>query len=181
MADSICKKLNNYWQIIDTSTIISTILNPSSKLLTFSFGEQRDKAINHLRSKMVLYTSSQDINNSNNIVSKDASARSFFENLIMQQQNKTQPLEGELERYLALPLKQSDPLSWWYQYASKFLILSKMARNYLAIQGTSVPSEQAFSVASHTITKVRNRLNPETARASLCLKSWMKQNVGSHK
>ena len=63
---------------------------------------------------MVLYTSSQDINNSNNIVSKDASARSFFENLIMQQQNETQLLEGELERYLALPLIESDPLSWWY-------------------------------------------------------------------
>ncbi len=56
-----------------------------------------------------------------------------------------------------------------------------MAHNYLAIQETSVPNEQAFSVASHTITKVRNRLNPETARASLCLKSWMKQNAGSHK
>ena len=84
MTNSICKKLNDYWQIIDTSTIILTILNPSSKLLIFSFREQRDKAINQLRSKMVLYTLSQDINNSNNIVSKDASARSFFENLIMQ-------------------------------------------------------------------------------------------------
>ncbi len=37
MADSICKKLDDYWQILDTSTTISTILNPSSKLLTFSF------------------------------------------------------------------------------------------------------------------------------------------------
>ena len=46
-----------------------------------------------------------------------------------------------------------------------------MAHNYLAIQETNVPSEQAFSVASHTITKVCNRLNPEIARASLYLKS----------
>ncbi len=56
-----------------------------------------------------------------------------------------------------------------------------MAHNYLAIQETNVLSEQAFSVALHTITKVRNRLNPETARASLCLKSWMEQNAGSYK
>ena len=56
-----------------------------------------------------------------------------------------------------------------------------MAHNYLAIQETSVPSEQAFSVASYTITKVRNCLNPETAHASLCLKSWIEQNAGSHK
>ncbi len=39
MVDSICKKLNDYWQILDTFTTISTILNSSSKLLTFSFGD----------------------------------------------------------------------------------------------------------------------------------------------
>ncbi len=37
IADSIYKKLDNYWQILDTSIIISTILNPSLKLFTFSF------------------------------------------------------------------------------------------------------------------------------------------------
>ena len=55
MADSICKKLDDYWQILDTSTTILTILNPSSKLLTFSFRDQRDTAINQLHSKMILY------------------------------------------------------------------------------------------------------------------------------
>ena len=133
MADSICKKLDDYWQILDTSTTILTILNSNSKLLTFSFRDQRDTAINQLHSKMVLYTLSQDLSNSNDIVSKDTSTRSFFENLIMQQQNETRPLEGELERYLALPLTHSELLSWWHQYASKFPILSKMAHNYLAI------------------------------------------------
>src|SRR6266542_157973 len=89
IADSISKKLDNYWQILNTSTTISTILNPSSKLLTFSFEDQRDTAINQLRSKMVLYTPSQDLSNLNDIVSKDTSVRSFFENLIIQQQNET--------------------------------------------------------------------------------------------
>ncbi len=67
MADSICKKLDDYWQILDTSTTILTILNLSSKLLTFSFRDQCDTAINQLRSKMILYTSSQDLSNSNPI------------------------------------------------------------------------------------------------------------------
>src|SRR6266540_3800695 len=110
IADSIRKKLDNYWQILDTSTTISTILNPSSKLLTFSFEDQRDTAINQLHSKMVLYIPSQDLSNSNDIVSKDTSARSFFENLIMQQQNETRPLEGKLERYLTLSLTHSELL-----------------------------------------------------------------------
>ncbi len=84
MADSIRKKLDDYWQILDTSTTISIILNPSLKLLTFFFEDQRDIAINQLHLKMILYTPSQDLSNSNDIVSKDTSVRSFFENLIMQ-------------------------------------------------------------------------------------------------
>jgi hypothetical protein len=53
-----------------------------------------------------------------------------------------------------------------------------MARDYLTIQATSVPSEQAFSIAGNTISKTRNRLLPETARACLCLKSWIKNKIG---
>ncbi|CAG8473846.1 13407_t:CDS:2 [Cetraspora pellucida] len=37
---------------------------------------------------------------------------------------------------------------------------------------TSVPSEEAFSVAKHTLSPVRNRLDDEKACASLCLKTW---------
>ncbi len=55
MADSICKKLDDYWQILDTFITISTILNLSSKLLTFSFRDQCDIAINQLHLKMILY------------------------------------------------------------------------------------------------------------------------------
>ncbi len=56
IADFICKKLDDYWQILDISTTILTILNSSSKLLTFSFEDQHDTAINQLHSKIVLYT-----------------------------------------------------------------------------------------------------------------------------
>ena len=47
-----------------------------------------------------------------------------------------------------------------------------MAKNYLSAQGTSVPSEQAFSLAAHTVTNLRNNLMPDVVHASLCLKSW---------
>jgi hypothetical protein len=53
-----------------------------------------------------------------------------------------------------------------------------MARDYLTIQATSVPSEQAFPVAGNTISKTRNRLLPETARACLCMKSWIINKIG---
>jgi hypothetical protein len=38
---------------------------------------------------------------------------------------------------------------------------------------TSVPCEQFFSIAGKQITQTRNRMDPETARAYLCLKSWL--------
>ena len=39
-------------------------------------------------------------------------------------------------------------------------------------------SEQAFSVAGNTITPTRNKLDPETTRATLCLKSWIENEMG---
>ncbi|EXX63972.1 hypothetical protein RirG_147230 [Rhizophagus irregularis DAOM 197198w] len=53
-----------------------------------------------------------------------------------------------------------------------------MAKNHLAIQATSVSYEQVFSIAGLTISKVRNRLNPEIAYALLCLKSWITEKIG---
>jgi len=46
-----------------------------------------------------------------------------------------------------------------------------MARDYLPIQGSATPSERAFSNASLTDTKQRNRLAPETFEALQILKS----------
>jgi hypothetical protein len=71
-----------------------------------------------------------------------------------------------------MPLEnQIDPLLWWQSQQQGFPILSQMARDYLCIQATSVASEQAFSVAGLVISPLRNRLEAETARATLCLKS----------
>jgi len=83
-----------------------------------------------------------------------------------------------MERYLAIPLEdQVDPLLWWQVRQEEFPILSQIARDYLCIQATSVASEQAFSVAGLTISPLRNRLDAETARVTLCLKSWIRKAI----
>ena len=46
-----------------------------------------------------------------------------------------------------------------------------MACDYLAIQGSSVPSERAFSSEGLTGTSLRNRLTPATFEALQILKS----------
>ena len=47
-----------------------------------------------------------------------------------------------------------------------------MARDYLAILVTSVPSEESFSLGKNLITDKRNRLAGKIVRICMYLKSW---------
>ncbi|CAG8724358.1 36311_t:CDS:1, partial [Racocetra persica] len=81
----------------------------------------------------------------------------------------------EIDKYLTEIETEAELLHWWKASAAQFPTLSRLAMDFLAMQATSVPSEQAFSVAKHTISLTRNRINPEVARTSLCLKSWYRE------
>jgi len=65
------------------------------------------------------------------------------------------------------PLTQSKLQHHSVQYPT----LSRMARDYLAIQGSATPSERAFSSGGTTGTAKRNRLTPEAFEALQLLKS----------
>ena len=52
-----------------------------------------------------------------------------------------------------------------------------MARDYLAIQGSSVASERAFSSGARTGTTLRNRLSPETFEALQIVKDGYKTGL----
>lgn len=69
--------------------------------------------------------------------------------------------EDEIFRYQAEPVLIRDPLQWWNHYSSRFPTLAKLAKKFLCIMGTSVPSERVFSIAGLTVTKTRSRLDPE--------------------
>ncbi|CAG8474983.1 3253_t:CDS:2 [Cetraspora pellucida] len=177
MASSINNTLKKYWAIhdCDESAKIATILDPTSKLITFPLLNERDIAIASLRNVIAQYESPV-------LATNAASTSSFYDkrkkfiSLISQQQTIELPRIGlpvskELKTYLSLPIVESDSLQWWADNKCRFPVLAKIAQDYLAIQGTCVPCEEAFSTASITISKLRNHLNPETAHASLCLKS----------
>jgi len=47
-----------------------------------------------------------------------------------------------------------------------------MARRYLAIPATSAPVERVFSIGGNIVTESRNRLDLETVKKTVLLKSW---------
>ncbi|KAM4546398.1 E3 SUMO-protein ligase ZBED1-like [Fundulus diaphanus] len=71
--------------------------------------------------------------------------------------------EEEMELYCrcpAVPLSE-DPLDWWHRHKGTFPLLSRLAKTYLCIPGTSVSAERVFSTAGDVITAKRSALKPD--------------------
>ena len=71
----------------------------------------------------------------------------------------------------------TDPLDWWKLNCKCFPNLSKMAKDYLAIQSISVPSEQVFSKAGDTIRAKCSWLSDKSVQALMCVNSWLKHGI----
>lgn len=68
----------------------------------------------------------------------------------------------EIQKYICIEANPTDnPTKWWKTYHAQLPLLSLMARKYLCIPATSVPSERAFSVAGNIVNSKRSCLLPE--------------------
>lgn len=52
-----------------------------------------------------------------------------------------------------------NPLKWWKLKEARFPLLSLLAKRYLCVPGTSVPSERVFSTAGDIVTAQRSQLS----------------------
>jgi hypothetical protein len=183
MANAIYNKLEFYWnRHLSESSAISAILDPRYKLSTFVDLQERNNYINHLKTLFSSYMSNFNItpNRINRNTLQDS--RNYFLNMINNDQNSfVDNLDcDEINNYLNTPNEMdTDPLLWWKVHQQEYPILSSIAKDYLIIQATSVPSEQAFSIAGNMISQTRNQLNSDTSRAILCLKSWIENDIGA--
>jgi hypothetical protein len=50
-----------------------------------------------------------------------------------------------------------------------------MARDYLAIPATSVPSEEKFIIGSKVAVTTRSELSPESITMLVCMKDWYRE------
>ncbi|CAG8484905.1 2222_t:CDS:2 [Scutellospora calospora] len=201
VADSILRVLDEYWSIIDETSKIASILDPRTKCSIFQQGSETDNVINAIRTRMASYTPEtlNILEDSNSIITSTSDptllssyhsqttfnrvdARAHLRSLTNQFLPTTQPItSNELEQYLSLPNSEDcEPLIWWKVHRKKFPILAAMAQDYLTIQSTSIPCEQAFSISNSTTYNLRGKLNPEIVRSFLCLHSWITENIGEN-
>ena len=85
-------------------------------------------------------------------------------------------IDKEISAYLDFPGADSDTdtLAWWKCEQGRFPHLAHIARKYLCICGTSVPSERVFSTAGHIASRSRGRLLPQNVSKLLFLAKNMK-------
>jgi len=89
----------------------------------------------------------------------------------------------ELQAYLTSLLEPFRTLldiaviKWWKDHSIIYPTLARMARDFLAIPGSSTASERQFSSARHIGTDFRNRLSPTMFEAMQMLKGGYKAGI----
>lgn len=167
---------DKYWGELKLSGLIATFLDPRFKndiLNTYSGVKDQISTLYSYYNSIHNFSQNQKVNEKRSKYSKLNLNISLNDQEILNDNNFK-----EIELYInhifskTINIDDFDLLQWWKLHSQDFPILSKIARNYLAIQSSSVLSENLFSGAGNTITESRNRLSPDTSRAVVCLKSW---------
>ncbi|CAH9109711.1 unnamed protein product [Cuscuta europaea] len=108
--------------------------------------------------------------------------KSAFGNLM--KKSKSTPVNeqssiNELSLYLTFLVEYEegddfDVFQWWKEKERTFPILSKMAKQVLAILVSTVAVEQEFSAAGNVLTDYRTRLSANSLETPVCFHDWLK-------
>ncbi|KAL4378159.1 hypothetical protein GQ457_02G042620 [Hibiscus cannabinus] len=85
----------------------------------------------------------------------------------------------ELDKYLAedcekVSGKTFDILDWWRKHAARLPIVSRMAKDVLAMPISIVASESAFSTGGRVLDSFMSSLSPRTIEALICAQDWLR-------
>jgi hypothetical protein len=86
--------------------------------------------------------------------------------------------KSELDKYFSEDNEEDnegfDILKYWKGNAKRFPILSRMARDLLAIPISTVASESAFSTGGHVLDDFRSSLTPTMVERLICASDWIR-------
>jgi hypothetical protein len=87
-------------------------------------------------------------------------------------------VKSELDKYLLEDNEEDkkgfDILKYWKDNATRLPIMSRMARDLLAIPISSVASESAFSAGGRTLDEFRSSLTPAMVERLICTNDWIR-------
>ncbi|KAI3473651.1 hypothetical protein Pfo_030906 [Paulownia fortunei] len=93
---------------------------------------------------------------------------------------KSEYVKSELEKYLNEDFEDDnedfDVLKWWKVNSHRFPILSKIARDILAVPVSTVASEAAFSTGGRVLDAFRSSLSPKIVQTLICAQDWLRLN-----
>lgn len=100
----------------------------------------------------------------------------LFQTEVGDKKNTLQQVKKEVAAYKAVSSisLDSDPLLWWKNNESTYPLIAKLAKHYLAIPATSVPSERVFSTAGDIVTASRSALTADNVDKLIFLAKNMK-------
>jgi hypothetical protein len=91
--------------------------------------------------------------------------------------------KSELDTYLSDRVEKNVPnfdiLGWWKDCSvRRYHILSKLAKDVLAMPVSTVTSESAFSTGGRVLDSFRTSLTPRMVEALICTQDWLRKCHG---
>ena len=87
-------------------------------------------------------------------------------------------VKSELDKYLSEDNEEDkkgfDILKWWKDNENRFPVLSRMARDLLAVPIPTVASESAFSSGGRILDDFRSSLTPTMVERLICANDWIR-------
>ncbi|OIW19708.1 hypothetical protein TanjilG_18518 [Lupinus angustifolius] len=184
-AEEMAKKARDYInQVCNIFTYMTAILDPRIKgeLIPESLNSENflDEARTHfLRNYSTTHFpplssgyNAQEI--------EDGGSVSFAEEIARKKRRtSTSIATDELTQYLSEPPAPipTDVLEWWKVNSTRYPRLSVMARDFLAMQATSVVPEELFCSKGDEINKQRFCMTHDCTQPIFCIKSWIQVGI----
>lgn len=199
MADAMMLKFSKYWEKKNNLMVIATILDPRFKMryIKWCFGQMYDslraaremeEITEELEGLYKVFESdyrqkkmSNADSSSSSKVTTSSSVASFvpsgFQDYL--EESSTECSKSELLIYLdeanvKCNDKEFNLVNFWKVNSHRFPVVSKMAKNFLAVPASSVSSECTFSTGGRILDDYRSSLNPEMVQALVCSSSWIR-------
>ncbi len=158
-----------YWRFMPEDYLLSTILDPRVKHIYNKEEEEEILCNKYNKYKEEYLPTPIESRTSFPILSETTIYQPRLFAVFEQDQPKSSDEIAEYLKEDKINFTQN-PFEWWMNKKSKYPILARLARIYLAVPATSTPSKRLFSDAENLLTSKRSRVNAELFKHIMFLK-----------